>query len=428
MKTFSLLSSLILGLAVLNTFACSSDSNSSSGNGGSGGGGGVAGQSNSGGVAGATGDVSEHTYNYDDPNIVYSGRILFSADKAPRFSAPATTITARFKGIGASMKVLDGASTSNYFDVIIDDDYENATKVMADGTISLASNLPYGEHKVSIVKRTEANTGSVDFKGFVFQGEILPPPPALTRKIEIIGDSISVGSGNEALNGSANCNEDYGRPYSNASKSWGPMVARQLKAEYHVTAVSGIGALRNYNCSDMNTMPLVYDRTFVERADSPVYDHSQFVPDAVLMILGTNDFSPAGCMRPALNETVDPTNYAAYIEKLSAFLTTLRGYYPNAEFFLISSPMLHDGWPDATYTSDTSHRAAITQVAADLNATDVGAGKIHVISADYSKTKITGRGCGTHPNVFEHSIMAGTEASAVSPELILNPVKAVMGW
>ncbi|MGC4095008.1 MAG: SGNH/GDSL hydrolase family protein [Polyangiaceae bacterium] len=420
MNTTLLRSTLLLSLA-LSAAACSSDSKSSSSSSG--------GSTGSGG-SGATGDTTEHVYNYDDEKIVYSGRALRVEGKAPRFSAPAFTILARFKGIGASMKIVDGAGTANYFDVIIDDDFANAVKVKGDdsGVAELAEDLPYGEHTLTIVKRTEANTGSVDFKSLTIAGELLAPPTLPTRKIEIIGDSISAGSGNEAIDGSANCNDDYGRPYSNASKGWGPVLARALQAEYHVTAVSGIGALRNYNCTDMFPMPLVYDRVLVERADSAMYDHSLFVPDAVVMMIGTNDFSPASCMRPALNETVDPDNYAAFIKALSDFVGVLRGYYPEAEIFLTASPMLHDGWPDATYTSDTSQRKAITQVVDDLNATDVGAGKLHVVLAEYSRTKITGRGCGTHPNVFEHSIIAGTDSSAISPELILNPVKTVMGW
>lgn len=416
-------SALFLGVISCATLACSSDDKSP-----------ADGQPQAGApsTAGgpATGDTSEHVYSYDDPNIVYSGRVLFTEGKAPRFSAPAVTISARFSGVSASMKIVDGAAVATYFDVIVDGDYAQAAKVKADdnGVAVLAQDLPYGEHELQVVKRTEASAGSVDFKSFTFAGEILPPPDRPAHKIEIIGDSISAGSGNEALNGSAQCNEDYSRPYSDASKAWGPVLARALDAEYHVTAVSGIGALRNYNCKNNDTMPVVYDRVFLERADSPLYDHSQFVPDAVVMMIGTNDFAPADCNRIALNEEVDPESYAAFIETLSKFVGVLREDYPDAEIFLLSSPMLHDGWPDATFTSDTSQRAAISQVVEDLNATDVGAGKLHVVLADYSKTKITGRGCGTHPNVFEHAIIGGADKSEVSPELILNPVKSVMGW
>lgn len=433
MKSLLLRSSLLVALSLLPSLGCSdSGGNSNSATGGAGGvGGGSAAGGN--GAGGASGDVSEHTYTYSDPNIVYSGRIQFQDGKAPRFSAPAVTITARFKGVGASMKINDNASTANWFDVIVDDKVLDATKVKGDdnGNAVLAADLPYGEHKISVVRRTEANVGTVDFRSFTFKGEILPPPAAPAHKIEIIGDSISAGSGNEALNGSDQCNEDYSRPYSSASKAWGPMLARHLDAEYQVTAVSGIGMTRNYNCTDNNPMPLVYDRLFVESASSPVYDHTLYVPDAVVIMIGTNDFSPAGCMRPALNETVDPEGYQLFITTLTDFVNKLRGYHPDAEIFLLASPMLNDGWPDATYTSNTSQRAAITQVVDDVNAAD-GAGKLHVILPNYAGARYVGRGCGTHPNVWEHGLIAGQDSqkpdNMVPADLILNPVKQVMGW
>ncbi len=435
MNRFAVSSALVWCLLATSISACSSDSKSSAGTGGQGG------QGAQGGQGGATGDVSPHTLSYDDPNIQYSGRILFSAGKAPRFSAPGVNLTVRFKGVGASMIVVDSApsNSANYFEVVVDGDYDHGTKQKPDdsGIVPLVQDLPYGEHVLNIVKRTEASTGSVDFRSITVLGEPLAPPEKPAHKIEIIGDSISVGSGNEAADGSADCMMDYGRPFSNASKAYGPRIARTLGAEYHVTAVSGIGALRNYQCGDANVapdpnaMPQVYDRTLIERADSPKWDTSLFVPDAVLMMIGTNDFSPDSCNKPALNETVDPTNYAAFIQVLGDFVTKLEGYYPDAEIFLTSSPMLHDGWPDATYTSDTSQRAAISSVAENVN-TAQGNDKVHVILAAYDKTRYAGRGCGTHPNAYEHGIIAGLDASKPSdplpPALILNPMKAVLGW
>lgn len=376
----------------------------------------------------ATGDTSPHTAQHDHPDIVYSGRILREPGKAPRFSAPATTITARFRGTGASALLTDGGT--NFFDVVIDGDQAKSTKVQIDrsGTTKLVADLPYGEHTISIVKRNEANSGIVEFSGFVFAGEILPRPPALKRKISIIGDSISAGSGNEGLSAAA-CMVDFGRAVSNASKSWGPMLARTLDAEYQLTAVSGIGAIRNYACADANTMPKVFDRVFVERANSPLYDHSDFVPDAVLVLLGTNDFSPDDCDNPPLNDMYDPENYAAYIATMKEFVGTLRGYYPEARIFLVASPMLNDGWPKPTYTSDTDHRAAISTVVEDLRSSD---DKLELILADYATTRIAGRGCGSHPSLFEHAIMAGVDSSNPTDpkpaQLILNPVKAAMGW
>jgi lysophospholipase L1-like esterase len=211
-------------------------------------------------------------------------------------------------------------------------------------------------------------------------------------------------------------------------------LARELGAEYHVTAVSGIGATRNYDCADPNPMPAVYDRVFLEAANSPDWDpeHTKFVPDAILVALGTNDFSPASCMRPPLNEASDAEGYATFIRELEAFIERLRGYYPAAEVFLTSSPMLNDGWPDASYTSNTDHRAALTRVAEALDEASNAGGGVHLLLADFSKTKIAGRGCGSHPNAYEHRIMAGFDstkpADTVPAELFLNPIKQVMGW
>jgi lysophospholipase L1-like esterase len=378
-----------------------------------------------------TGDTSPHSVGYDDENIVYSGRMLREPGKPPRFSAPAVTIMARFRGTGASMLLTDNSPSGIYFDVVIDGDFANSKKVRPDesGTTLLVENLPYGEHTLRLGRRNEASAGSVDFKGLVFAGELLPRPAPLTRKLEIIGDSISAGAGDEAINNSQACMDDYGRAVSNADKSWGPVLARTLNAEYHVTAVSGIGAIRNYSCKDPNTMPKVYDRVFVERADSPIYDTSEFVPDAVLVLLGTNDFSPDDCNNPPLNEASDPENYALFIDTMKDFVGTLRGYYPQAEIFLLSSPMLNDGWPSADYTSDSSQRAAITTVVDDLSPTDP---KLRVVLADYDATRYAGKGCGSHPNLFEHAIIAGSDpgkpTDPAPAQLILNPVKEVMGW
>ena len=54
-------------------------------------------------------------------------------------------------------------------------------------------------HDVALFKRTEAFQGAVDFYGFVpgAGGALVATVPAVTRRIEVIGDSISAGYGNE---------------------------------------------------------------------------------------------------------------------------------------------------------------------------------------------------------------------------------------
>jgi lysophospholipase L1-like esterase len=352
-------------------------------------------------------------YAADDPDIVLTGRIDSTNPQQIRFSAPGVYIEARFRGTGLSATLVDQhlyGKYQNYFDVVIDDGAPTKLAVSADQTnFVLASGLAPGEHTVLLAKRTESSIGYTEFAGFTIQGEILPAPERPSRRIVFIGDSITCGSGSEAKNGSPECEEDgWGQPYNNAHLAYGPVLARALDAEYQVTAVSGIGLVRNYSSMyDARPMPEVYDLTFLESMNrTKIWDTSAFVPDAVVIALGTNDFSPGDSER----ENMDIETFAeAYV----AFVETLRGYYPDAHFFAVSSPMLGNGWPKAADTFLDDQRAAIAEVARHFGA--AGDDKVH----EFVATKLSGTGCGTHPSVEQHASMAAE---------LGHTIKATMGW
>jgi hypothetical protein len=129
----------------------------------------------------------------------------------------------------------------------------------------------------------------------------------------------------------------------------------------------------------------------------------------VVVALGTNDFSPGNSAEPPRPKMVVADWAAADI----AFLDTLRGYYPNAHIFAISSPMLGDGWPDATYTSWTDQRNALTMV--EDHYTAMGVNTVH----KFFVSKQAGTGCGTHPNA-EQQMSTGVELAAF--------IKTTLGW
>jgi hypothetical protein len=383
------------------------------------------------------GDTTLHTVAADDQSLLYTGRIDFTDPKAPTFSAPGVSVAARFTGVSVTVKFTAVRHGTNAANVVIDGTSHTIDPNNGQDTYPVVSDLPYGEHTVEFSKRTEASQGQMTFEGFEFGGTLLPAPTRPDRRIEIIGDSIACGSGDECTNGTAACGDTYA--CENASVSFGAVLGRNLGAEYHITSVSGIGAIRNYNCADANTMPVVYDRLFLEQASSPAWDTTRFQPDAVIVALGTNDFSPDNCHNPPLSVECDPTNYQLFITTLKEFVgTTLRHYYPDAHLFLISSPMLTDGWPNVDldagtddggapcpYTSRTSHIAAIGTVVSELVA--AGDSKVHLVD---TVPKVVGNGCGTHPGTKEHANIGGTCASNVSgcQDYLLNPVKEVMGW
>ncbi len=356
---------------------------------------------------------TDHFYEADDPNLQLTGRIDYTNPKQVRFSAPGVYITARFRGVGVSAKLVDQhlyGKYQNYFDVVVDGGEPTKLAVTADQSdFVLASGLAPGEHVITIAKRTESSIGYTEFGGFTITGELLTPPERPSRRVVFIGDSITCGSGSEAKNGSPECEEDgWGQPYNNAYKAYGPVLARDLDADYQVTAVSGIGLVRNYsNMYDARPMPEVYDLTFLESMNrTKLWDTNAFVPDAVVIALGTNDFSPGDSER----ENMD---IATFSEAYVSFVDALRGYYPDAHFFAVSSPMLGNGWPKAADTFLDDQKAAIAEVARHF--ADAGDDRVH----EFVTTKLSGTGCGTHPSVEQHASMAAE---------LGDYIKTTMGW
>ena len=370
-------------------------------------------------------DTSLHTVEADDANIQYTGRIDFTNAKLPKFALGATYVTARFQGVGVTALIKDEhryGMWRNYYDAVIDGAVVSKVRINDDVTMysyPIASGLPYGEHEVTIVKRTEPNVGLGYFGGFEIAGVILPPPDRPAHKMLFFGDSITAGSGTEVPDGDPGCSADgWGQPVENADVAYGPVAARMLDADYHVVGVSGIGLVRNYqsdpSMGDTRPMPQVYNLTLPEMtAGSATWTPASYQPDAIVVALGTNDFSP-GPLKPD-NTPADgraimdvATFTAAYI----AFVDALRADYPGAHIFAMGSPMLADGWPTSSYQSKTSHEMALAMVADHY--TTGGDSKVHKVSV----TKVGG-GCGTHPNVGGQMTTATELATAV---------KTALGW
>jgi hypothetical protein len=388
-----------------------------------------------GGAGGASFTPTEAPIDYgaDDPNILYSGRIDFTDPTKPEFSASGVVISLNFHGDGLTIKIDDSRENGNpnYYDVIVD----NLPPVKIKPTLvatkyPVAIQLADTDHTVIVSRRTEASSGYSHFLGFTLNGKILPPPKAPTHKMEIIGDSITAGAGMEAVSGSPECSDDYGIAYQNAYLSYGAVAARALGAEYHITGVSGIGLVQNYSQSyDARPMPRVYDLLYVEQNGpagdpsnsgqlskalvSPLWDTTKFVPDVVVIGLGTNDFSPGDGAAPPSGITarmkLAPADFATAYE---AFITQLRTYYPNADYFCLSSPLLGDGYPTSadTYATDLNN-ALKTMSDYYTGKSDT---KVHTVAIE----KIVAAGCG-HPDVAQQAAAGKTLQDAIT---------AAIGW
>jgi len=332
--------------------------------------------------------AQDNTVSAANPMIQYSGRIDFSDPLAPRFDWSGISITAAFHGTSIGF-LLDDAG--NNYNVIVDGQPNTVWAASASQPLYTVDNLTPGDHVVKIVKRTESLFGSATFKGLVLSpgGTLSNAPAPPGRRIELIGDSYLCGYGVEAS--SIKC--DNLRPYENAEKAFGILVAQDLQAEYHLESFSGKGVVRNWadpKTKSIDPFPTLYDRV-VCRDPKTIWDFTKWTPNLVIIHLGFNDFSsPPGADRKEFGQ--------GYV----AFLKHIREKYPKAFIFCIAP----DGWPTPLATT-------VDEVVEKRHS----AGDNNVQLITYPPVAPDEMGCDSHPNAIAQRKIADVVTAAIKTTL-----------
>jgi lysophospholipase L1-like esterase len=323
------------------------------------------------------------------PAVRFVGRFDRGNLAGPRFAWSGSGMIARFSGTSVGVKLIGGQQ----YTVLVDGIVRTKLLPLAGGATSpIASGLAAGEHLVEIYRRTEANQGESQFLGFDFGGgTLLAPPPAPTRRIEMVGDSVTCAYGIEGPD--MNCG--YTPDTQDQYLAWGSIAARNVGADVITTAWSGKGVVCNYGddaAACIDPFPIFYDRILPERADSQ-WDFSSWQPQVVVINLGTNDFSTL----------VDPTP-AQFTAAYRTLLQHIRGKYPAALILCTVAPLL-DGTDLATA------RAAI-----DAAVTATGDANIKSFTMDPTDPA-DGWGCDFHPSIKTHQKMATVLTARLKTEL-----------
>ncbi|WP_437567317.1 SGNH/GDSL hydrolase family protein [Sorangium sp. So ce542] len=387
----------------------STSTTSASGAGGDGGGTGEGGTGEGGAGAGATTASSTSGTGGGNPSgdtIRFIGRFDTTKPEGPRFSWAGSAIATRFSGTSISVRFNDAstAAQSNFFQVVIDGESKGVLKVNADEELyTVAEGLPDGEHDLLLHRRTEPLVGVTQFLEFVPEqgGELLPVAPAPERRIEVIGDSISAGYGIDGADETCPFTSDTENNYL----AYSSMIGRLLDADTTIVAWSGRGVVRNYDDEAAPTMPEIYGRTIADE-EQPAWDFSSWVPQVVVINLGTNDFS--------INVPGDAQFRAPFTNAYEGLVDTVRENYPEAYIFCTIGPMLSDSYPEGAEALSRA-RDYIGQVVDDRTAG--GDDRVRFLEFPPHDKATDGLGCDWHPSAKKNRDMAEQLADAISEEL-----------
>lgn len=323
-----------------------------------------------------------------------TGWHLFSPDPSPTytFQWPGTYFEARFTGDTVAVKVDD--AVDNLY-VLVDGSHKLTLTRPGQATVSL-DDLGDGSHTIRLEKASETQAATGTFDGFfVPSSSDTLPPPVYDRAIEFIGDSYTVGYGNTSRG--QTCSDDDVRDTTDTSQAFAPAVAKHFNAAYRIMAFSGRGIVRNYGGGNPGlTLPYFYDYALFDRS-VPAND-AGWSPDAVVIALGTNDFSTD--LTAGEKWTTRDALRADYVTNYVAFVQKLRAKYPAAHFILMTS-----GEKDAFSLEFTS---AVNAVADAVKA--AGDGNLEVLP--YSG--LDHMACQFHPSLKDDALLANLLIGRIS--------------
>ena len=338
----------------------------------------------------------------DNSNFQYMGRIDFSNTLEPSFSFPGVSIKAKFNGTKATAVIKDygtgGAQTTNYYNVFIDGHFTLKLAVNNSTTnYVIASNLTLTDHIIELVKRTESSVGKSSFLGLIIDNtDLLNLDAKPTYKIEFIGDSWTCGYGNEINTTSPNTgfhsvNEDNGR-------AWGYTIAKKFNAQYHATAISGRGLYRNNTGSNTGVVPDEFNKIHPDQA-TPLWNFNNYIPDMVIIHLGTNDLFPETWSPPSmLDSTLFVTQYIN-------FITSIRTEYGSSTKIICAFGNSKSDWWPENLKHLTRWRNYVTAVVNHFNTNsdnEVYKFELTVQSSPYGED--------WHPTILSHNQMANQMA------------------
>lgn len=364
----------------------------------------------------------------DNEALQYSGRIDFDDKKAPVMVYAGSFVKVRFTGNTCRVKLANKRNWAiDSMGVIIDGvqgkiilaedkdahEYDLVGDLMAievdaeDGTLTLdapISVLDDGEHEVMLFKRMDGGAHYVSFLGFEFDDDaILSRPEALpSRRIEVVGDSVSCGEVSEAVHCVAMSDpENNDGFFSNSWYSYSWQIARRFGAELHITSQGGISLFDKTGWfngpDDLRGVESCYDKLeYNPPLGEKPYDCSSWKPQVIVVAIGQNDATPVDIMKDDYDGEAATKWRAGY----KRFLEKLQSLYDGVTIICATTLLMHDpNWDKA-----------IGEVVDDINRDIIGDVKndfgVSRKAVHHFMYKRNGAATPGHPRIPEHNEMA----------------------
>lgn len=285
---------------------------------------------------------SQSSYTANEQNVKLIGRtaeqdgVLWLAHSASGFEFTFTGTAVSVTVLGDNM--ISQPDKQARFAAYVDG--ERVLDEMVDSTektYEIFSSDSEKQATVKLLKLSEAAESTMGIKSIDITGGAPAPTAEKSLKIEFIGDSITCGYGVD--------DEDRDHHFStateDATRAYAYKTAQLLDADYSLVSYSGHGIISGYTDNGTKVtsqqVPPIYEQfaksygsTFEFSAAYVDWDFSRFVPDYVVINLGTNDASYAAGDREKVTEYSD-----AYVE----FLKKVREHNPDAYILCVLGVM-----------------------------------------------------------------------------------------
>ena len=305
-------------------------------------------------------------YIVNEENVKITGRGIYDEDQNFWCALSGSGFECRFKGKELTLKLIgDGASAlpandDNWVRYAV---YVNGIRTIEGLLDSAVKKIPvicgteYSkavEADIKFIKLSESANSTVGICPIECDGEITPIP-AKPLRLEIIGDSITCGYGVDEYDPLVHfktATEDFTKAYSYKT-------AKLLDADLRAFSISGWGIISGYvDTPDMpqltdHLLPPYYtklgfsyqrfdDRDGLAPQDID-WDFSKYVPDLIVINLGTNDYS--WC-------TGHKDRYEFFTEEYTKFLHTVHNCNPTSKLLCVMGVMIDEIAPYVETAAD----------------------------------------------------------------------------